>query len=111
MAEVLNSGRSVVFDSVGHTRKHRDRLRRKAENARAESLAIWLCTSVAEADRRRQANALNPVRAHVPDEGFGGIVDQFEPLQPDEARLIFQSSETIAPWIERELRPRVERQD
>jgi predicted kinase len=107
----LSAGRSVVFDSVGHTRKHRDRLRRRAGNAGADSLAIWLCTSAAEADQRRQANARNPVRAHVPDEGFDEVVGQFEPLQQNEAHLIYRPTETIATWIERELRPIVERQD
>jgi hypothetical protein len=100
-----------MFDSVGHTRKHRDRLRRKAEKASADSLAIWLCVSPALADQRRQANARNPVRAHVPDEGFDEIVDQFEPLGADEAHLIYRPTETIASWIERELRPIVKRQE
>lgn len=107
----LDAGRSVVFDSVGHTRKHRDRLRRKAMRFRAEPLAIWLCVSIPEADQRRQANAVAPVRAHVPDEGFDEIVRAFEPLQSDEAHLIYRPTETIATWIERELRPVVERQD
>jgi predicted kinase len=109
--DALDSGRSVVFDSVGHTRKHRDRLRRKAGRYGAESMAIWLRVSVAEADQRRDANALAPVRAHVPDEGFDEIVGRFEPLQVDEAHLIYRPSETIATWIERELRSVVERQD
>jgi predicted kinase len=109
--EALSAGRSVVFDSVGHTRKHRNRLRRKARNARADSVVIWLCTSVAEAERRRQVNAQTPVRAHVPDDGFHEIVGQFEPLGPDESHLIYRPTETIVTWIERELRPMVERQD
>ena len=107
----LDAGRSVVFDSVGHTRKHRDRLRRKAMRFGAEPMAIWLCVSVIEADQRREANVLDPVRAHVPDEGFEEIVGRFEPLQRDEKHLIYRPTETIATWIERELRPVVERQD
>ena len=74
-------------------------------------MAIWLCVSVAEADRRRQSNTLAPTRAHVPDEGFDEIVGRFEPLQADEAQLIYRPTETIATWIERELGPVVERQD
>ena len=74
-------------------------------------MAIWLRVSVAEADQRRDANALAPVRAHVPDEGFDEIVGRFEPLQVDEAHLIYRPSETIATWIERELRSVMERQD
>jgi predicted kinase len=109
--EALKGGRSIVFDSVGHTRKHRDRLRRRAGQYGAESLAIWLCVSVAEADQRRQVNALDPVRAHVPDEGFDEIVGQFEPLRADEAHLTYRPTEDIATWIERELQPVVERQD
>jgi predicted kinase len=107
----LGAGRTVVFDSVGHTRKHRDRLRRKAGRFGAESMAIWLCISVTEADQRRRWNAIAPVRAHVPDEGFDEIVGRFEPLHPNEAHLIYRPTETIATWIERELRPIVERQD
>ena len=107
----LSAGRSVVFDSVGHTRKNRERLRRRAEGFGATSMAIWLCISVAEADQRRQANMRNPVRTHVPDEGFDEIIGQFEPLGPDEAHLIYRPTETIVTWIERELRPIVERQD
>jgi predicted kinase len=107
----LSAGRSVVFDSVGHTRKHRDRLRRKAENASADSLVVWLCISASEADQRRQANVRSPIRAHVPDEGFDEIVGRFEPLGSDEAHLMYRPIETIASWIEQELRPIVERQD
>jgi predicted kinase len=109
--ESLRAGRSVMFDSVGHTWKHRDRLRRKAERFGAASMAIWLCTSAAQADERRQANALSPVRAHVPDEGFDEIVGQFEPLGPEEMYLIYRPTETVTAWIERVLRPVVERQD
>ena len=39
------------------------------------------------------------------------IVGQFEQLQTDETHLIYRPCETIATWIERELRPVVERQD
>ena len=102
--DALGDGRSVVFDSVGHTRKHRDRLRRRAKRFGAESLAVWLCVSAAEADQRRQANVEQPVRAHVPDDGFAEIVGQFEQLQADETHLIYRPTETIATWIERELR-------
>lgn len=109
--DVLGDGRSVVFDSVGHTRKHRDRLRRRATRFGAESVAVWLWVSAAESDQRRQANAKQPVRAHVPDDGFAEIVGQFEQLQTDETHLIYRPCETIATWIERELRPVVERQD
>ena len=109
--DAFDSGNSVVFDSVGHTRKHRDRLRRKARQFGARSIAIWLCVSDSEADQRRQANALDPIRAHVPDEGFDEVVGKFEPLHPDESHLIYRPTETIAIWIERELRPVVERQD
>ena len=109
--EFLRARRSVMFDSVGHTWKHRDRLRRKADRFGAAPMAIWLCTSAAEADQRRSANVLNPVRAHVPDGGFNEIVGTFEPLGPNEAHLIYRPTEDIATWIERELRPVVARQD
>ena len=101
----LATGRSVVFDSVGHTRKHRERLRRRARTSGADALAIWLDVSVDEANQRRIENRARPVREHVPDDGFLEIVSSFEPLQPDEAHISFRPPESPEQWVHRVLVP------
>jgi predicted kinase len=107
----LAEGRSVLFDSVGHTRKHRDRLRRRAERFGAEALAIWLKVSVDEANRRRIENQVAPIRPQVPDDGFAEIISGFEPLQPDEAHITYRPGQTLTEWTDRVLAPVIDGQD
>lgn len=107
----LTGGRSVLFDSVGHTRKNRERLRRRARQCGAGTLAIWLDVTADEANQRRIDNQATPVRAHVPDSGFAEIVSHFEPLQRDEPHLTYRPAEPPAEWIDRVLAPVVKRWD
>ncbi len=105
----LGEGRSVMFDSVGHTRKNRYRLRRLAERHDAEFGIVWLQTSRTEALARLTRNQAAPVRPSVPIESFTTIADQFEPPQSDESFVSYDPSIDLSTWIETDLRAFVSR--
>jgi predicted kinase len=108
-AAALGSGKSVIFDSVGHTRKNRQRLRRLAERVPARPLLIWLDLSPAEARARLQRNDSAPVRQQVPIESFERIVDEFEAPTPDEPLVRYRPEIDMRAWIETTLRPALNR--
>ena len=108
---LLAEGRSVVFDSIGFRRKDRDRLCRMAERRQAEPLVAWLDVPAGVARQRLERNRLDPVRPNVPPENFARIVRQFEPPEPDERWVAYDPSEAIEHWLERVLRPAMQRQE
>lgn len=101
----LGEGRSVVFDAVGHKRKHRDRMRRLAASVGAELTIVHMDVEVEEARRRLLGNRERPVRPNVPDDGFAEIVSAMEPPEPDEAAVVYRPSEPLIVWIERVMTP------
>jgi predicted kinase len=101
----LREGRSVVFDAVGHRRRHRHRMRRLASELGARMTIIYLDVGVEEARERLFANRRNPVRFDVPDGGFAWIVSEMEPPAADEEALIYRPEELLPDWIEREIGP------
>jgi predicted kinase len=102
----LGKCRSVVLDSVAHTRKNRARLHRIAAEFDATPVCVWLDVPIEEADRRRQVNATNPTRAHVPDEGFAWITSGFEP-PTDVDHLTCRPATEPHLWISQNLLPLV----
>ena len=107
----LADGRTVVFDSIGFRRKDRDRLGRMAERNGADSLVIWLDVPAAVARQRLERNRLNSIRPNVPLENFERIVRQFEPPEPDERWVAYDPGESVEHWMERVLRPAMQRQE
>ena len=106
---LLGEHRSVIFDSVGHTRKNRYRLRRLAERHDAEFGIVWLRTSRTEALARLTRNQAAPVRPSVPIESFTTIADKFEAPQPDEPIVTYDPAIDLSTWIETDLRAFISR--
>ena len=100
----LTNAESVIFDSVGYTRKDRDRLRRIAGRHRASSLVVWLDVSASDARRRLERNRKQRQRANVPVVNFLQIVSRFEAPAGDEATVIYRSNDDPGEWINQTLR-------
>jgi predicted kinase len=101
---LLTEGESVIFDSVGYTRKDRDRLRRVANRQHAHPLVVWLDVSAADARRRLERNRIQRERANVPVANFEQIVGRFEDPTADEATVIYRSNDDPGEWINQTLR-------
>ena len=101
----LSEGESVIFDSVGYTRKDRDRLRRIAGRHDANALIVWLDVSVNDARRRLERNRVQRERANVPVANFSQIVNRFEAPTGEEATVVYRSTDDPGEWITNALRP------
>jgi len=101
----LTGGESVIFDSVGYTRKDRDRLRRTARRLGANALVVWLDVSANDARRRLDHNLVQRERANVPVTNFLQIVSRFEAPTGDEATVIYRVNDDYREWINNALRP------
>jgi predicted kinase len=104
-------GESVIFDSVGHLRRNRDRLRRIAHRSGAKSLVVVLAVTESEAMARLERNRANPIRPQVPSEGFAQIVLTFEPPNGDELQITFDPREDLRLWMSKRLRPMLGRRE
>jgi len=100
----LGDGESVIFDSVGYTRKDRDRLGRIANRHQAHPLVVWLDVSAADARQRLERNRRQRERANVPVANFLQIVGRFEDPTADEATVIYRSNDDPGAWINQTLR-------
>ncbi len=98
-AELLKSGKSVVFDSVNFDRGVRDRIRTDAERVGCSARVIYLQLPLEEIERRRQANRSSCARPEVLESDWQEIVNGFEIPTEDEDVLLFDG--TLAPeeWI------------
>jgi predicted kinase len=103
--EHLGRGESVVFDSVGHTRKNRYRLARVAKRADARSLIVRLAVGRSEALARLESNRATPTRPYVPIDGFNEIADAFEEPAETECVLTYSPNQSLATWIDETLVP------
>lgn len=101
----LAVGESVIFDSVGYTRKDRDRLRRIAGRHHANALIVWLDVSANDARRRLERNRVQRERANVPVANFSQIVSRFDAPTGDEGTVIYRSTDDPGDWINNALRP------
>ena len=101
----LSEGESVIFDSVGYTRKDRDRLRRIAGRHDANALIVWLDVAANDARRRLVRNRVQRKRANVPIANFLQIVSRFEAPTGNEATVIYRSTDDPGEWIANALRP------
>jgi predicted kinase len=107
--EALGTGRSVVFDSVGHTRRNRYRLSRLAKRTGAQSLVVLLDVTVDEARDRLKRNQESRVRAQVPLASFEQVVREFERPGPHEVQVIFHPASDPRRWVDTILRSAINR--
>jgi len=100
----LADGQSVIFDSVGHTRKNRYRLKRLADRSNARFAVIQIDLDRAQALARLLANQTAPIRPNVPIPSFERIADEFEAPGLDEQVIAYNPGNDLRTWVETELR-------
>jgi predicted kinase len=105
MFRCFERGESVVFDSVAHTRKNRDRLAKHAGTYDANLIGILLDIDPGVANRRRLDNLNRAIRPDVPHDDFKKIVDTFELPDPNERMLKYSPRVSPARWVEQTLFP------
>ena len=97
--EILQKGKSIVYDATPFTKEKRDQLRQLAASCDAETLLIYVQASITLAFKRWQESKSDPGRhivTHI--DNFMWIVDHFEPPENEE-HIIFNAGEDIGKWI------------
>lgn len=99
LGALLDAGHNVVYDATNFRRVQRDQTRRIAAKHGATTRLIYVATSESEAQRRRDCNRVQRLRAGVRDEDFAEVRDRFQPLDADEHALLYDGSSPIDTWI------------
>lgn len=100
---LLGGGTSVVYDNLGSTREQREKIKKLADEVRAESRVIYVDITKDEVTKRRERNLTAKERAQVSDENFDNALKQFEPPTEGENHLSYRPTEEIKVWLEREF--------
>ncbi len=101
--QLLQAGKSVLFDAANFTKAQRDYLRSIAAKHEAATQVIYVDVSEAEARQRWQRNRITHQRYDVRDDDFAYVVRYFEAPTPDEHVLRYHPSQSVDEWIERTL--------
>ena len=80
----LKSGKSVITDTVAHTRESRDGLRKTAKECHAEAVVLYVNTSLEIVKERWMKNRSAQERADLSDADFNSVVNDFEVPGNDE---------------------------
>ncbi len=80
----LQEGNSVVTDTVGHTKKARNELRKLAKNNNAEAIILYVATPFDIVKERWLNNRQTKNRPDVRDNDFNRVVNDFEIPNTDE---------------------------
>ncbi len=101
ITEALAQGRSVVYDTLNDTRDNRDRLRRIAQVADADSIVVFTNTPLPLIRKRQQRNEVTRERHSVSTENFQEALDRFEaPDASAEFVLEFTPDDDFSVWRE-----------
>ena len=103
IATFLGQGESVVDESANFIKEQRDRLRAIAEKYNAQAYVIFVDVSLAEVQRRWQANRQTMVRNDVRDDDFAHVVKYFEPPTENENVLRYDGLLPAKAWIRLKL--------
>jgi predicted kinase len=104
IAALLTSGRSVIFDAVNQDRVGRDRLRTIAQRSGSSVHVIYVDLSIAEIERRRQANDAAYHRPPVRDKDFVELAAEFEIPTMEENLFVYDGIQSASEWIEHHIR-------
>ncbi|MGH2352188.1 MAG: AAA family ATPase [Chloroflexota bacterium] len=104
---LLSQEKSVVDDSVNHTRELRDWLRAIAVRHGARTVVIYVDVPPAEARRRWLENRRTATRNDVRDDDFAQVVDKFEPPAADESTLRYNGTVSLDEWIDQTFHDRL----
>ena len=80
----LKSGKSVITDTVAHTRESRDGLRKIAKENNAETVILYVNTPLDIVKERWMKNRNTQERNDVLDKDFNSVVNNFEVPGNDE---------------------------
>jgi predicted kinase len=104
VANLLISGKSVVFDAVNYDRIGRDRLRTIAQQSDSVFHVIYIALPIQEIEQRRQTNQANHQRPPVQDKDFVDLVTEFEIPTVEENLLVYDGIQSIPEWIKHNIR-------
>ena len=101
--ELLQVGRSVVYDTTGFNREQRDRLRSLGHEKASNSVVIYVRIAPDEAERRWSRNNQTRERFLVQPADVRRVLSAYQPPQTDEPHLIYDSGEPINEWLDLHL--------
>lgn len=84
LAQELDAGRSVIYDSANQDRASRDKLRAFAKQHHAETELIYLDVPLATIMQRWEENQQTKARFHLPKKWLRAAIDTLEPPKSDE---------------------------
>jgi predicted kinase len=77
--KVLESGNSIVYDTLNDTVHNRDVLRNIAKECKSEAFVVYMDTPLEIISQRRKENLINKERHSVADTNFRDAQQRFEP--------------------------------
>ncbi len=98
---LLEAGRSVVFDATSFRRAHRERLRRAARRAGALATVVYLDLPELEIRERRLRNRIAPARYDVRDEDFAQVAEGLQPPGDDENVVRWDPTVSVDALVQR----------
>jgi predicted kinase len=104
VADLLSSGKSVVFDAVNYDLAGRDRLRMIAQQSNSLVYVIYINLPMQEIEKRRQTNQANHERPHVRDVDLVELATDFEIPTTEENLLVYEGTQSILEWIKNYVR-------
>lgn len=105
-AQLLNSGKSVLFDTNFNHRFDRDHLRAVAQKNNADTVLIWLTTPADVARDRavHSKDSRNGYTMNMTPEEFENITAKLEPPSEDENPLKFDGTKFDIPEVLQHLK-------
>ena len=97
----LQTGTSVVYDDNNPRKEHREELRSVAKNAGADTVVIYLDTSLDVIRAREKANRDSQDRHDVEQENFEKVMKDLEVPTIDENTIVFRPEMNINSFIEK----------
>ncbi|MEK7183978.1 MAG: ATP-binding protein [Patescibacteria group bacterium] len=99
--ELLQSGKSVVFDNVNLRKEHRDELRTLANEVGAQTVVVYLDTPEKTLLERQEKNKETGERHEVKQEYLDDAKAQLEIPRQDENAFIFAPESDLKEFLER----------
>jgi len=96
--DLLAAGEPVVFDSVNHTRRQRDRLRSLAARQGSSVRFVWMDTPLDVIRARMARNLVAPTRPNLTSAQFDEIARGFEPPDDEADVLVYDGTIPLHRW-------------
>lgn len=106
VAELLATGKSVVFDTAFNFYKDREHLREVARSHGAECVLLWLKVDRDTAKERAlmsEIQAIRPLGHDMKPEDFERMADNLEAPHADEAYIALDGTQITSDYIRKQL--------